>query len=336
MFDVVSLGAATLDVFLRSSEFAVQKENGKKELCVIYGAKIEIDEVHFDLGGGGTNSAVTFARQGLKVASIVKIGEDFAGRKVREDLEGAGVDTSLTAEEKDEHTDYSTILWAPDGGRTILVYRGKTKLEVEDINWEGLKTKWFYISSIEGNLEIPEEIQRSKDPKRRRPNMPHTRVAWNPGRKELEQRERVLAILPQIELLNLNKEEMIELLAMKQCSNVAIREILRSAQGLPCRYIIITDDRNGSYIWQKDTKKWLWSGIYNTPKVEATGAGDAYGSGFVTGLVKGWEIRDCLQLAAANASSVVLRPGAKKGILKPEEMSKWLKMDLEIKEMRIE
>ena len=73
MFDVISIGSATLDVFLRSPELDVEKQNGTKEICVPYGAKLEVEEIHFETGGGGTNTAVTFARQGLKVACIEEI-----------------------------------------------------------------------------------------------------------------------------------------------------------------------------------------------------------------------------------------------------------------------
>jgi hypothetical protein len=36
------------------------------------GAKIDVDQVYFDTGGGATNAAVTFARQGLGVATLAK------------------------------------------------------------------------------------------------------------------------------------------------------------------------------------------------------------------------------------------------------------------------
>ena len=326
MFDVVSLGSATLDVFLKSREFALVSKDGTKEICVAYGGKLEVEEIHFDTGGGGTNSAVTFARQGLKIASIVKIGDDFAGKKVREDLESEEVDTSLVVEEKNGYTDYSTLLWAPEGGRTALVYRGKTRLEVEEVPWDRLQTKWFYISSVEGNLEIVQEIQRYKDTKIQ------SKIAWNPGGKELEQKEKVLELLPGVEVLNLNKEEMEELVGGDEGGG-GIEGLLKKARELPCRYVIITDDRWGSYLWQKDAGFWLWSGIYDTPKVEATGAGDAYGSGFTAGLIKGMEIEDCLRLAAANASSVVLYPGAKKGILKMDKTDEWFGKELKLKKI---
>jgi len=328
MFDIISIGSATLDVFLRAKGLEVEKQDGAKEICVPYGAKINVEEIHFESGGGGTNSAVTFARQGLKTASIIKIGDDFAGKKVKRDLEGEEVDSSLIVEEKGGYTDYSTILWAPDGGRTVLVYRGKSKLEVEEIPWERLKSKWFYISSVEGNLEIIKKIQKFKGFKGLKGLI---KIAWNPGGKELEQREKALALLPAIEVLNLNKEEMEKLLKMED-GRWKMEELLSEAQNLPCRYVVITNERNGSYLW--NGKIWLHAGIYkDAPRIEATGAGDAFGSGLVSGLIKGFSLENCLRLASANASSVVGKVGAKKGILHKREVKTWMSKKLNIQEL---
>ena len=65
----------------------------------------------------------------------------------------------------------------------------------------------------------------------------------------------------------------------------------------------------------------MWAAYYipsvgHTPK-NLTGAGDAFGSGFITGWIKSrGDIRYALRLAAFNADSVVQHVGAKVGILK--------------------
>lgn len=323
MFDVISFGTATLDVFLRSPGMEVEGRDGEKDICVRYGAKLEVNEIHFDSGGGGTNSAFTFARQGLKVATVVQIGDDFAGQEVLADLTEEQIPIDLVNVQKNSYTDYSTILWAPDGGRTILVYRGKTRLEVENVLWDKLEAKWTYVSSLEGNLEIIKNLKLKAN---------NLRIVWNPGGRELQQREEVLSLLSGITLLNLNKEEMEELLAIGNQST--IEDLLIKAQRLPCDYLAITDDRRGAYLWDRANATWWKSGIFeDSPRFETTGAGDAFGSGLVTGLVKGEKLEHCLYLAAANASSVVSQVGAKKGILKESDLSNWSKEKLNIEKM---
>lgn len=320
MYDVISLGTATLDVFLRSSGMEVVGQNGEKEICLRYGAKLEVDEIHFETGGGGTNSAVTFARQGLKTGVVVQIGRDFAGEKVLQDLKNEQVETSLIDIKEGMFTDYSTVLWAEEGGRTILVYRGKTRLEVSDVNWGQLQTRWFYVSSLEGNLEIVERLE-SLDGK----------ISWNPGGRELAQREAVWQLLPKITVLNLNKEEMEELLGRGVGE---MNDLLKGAQELPCEYVVITDDRRGAYLWDRAGLTWWKCGIFEeTQKVEATGAGDAFGSGLVSGLIQGRSLDECLWLASANASSVVSQVGAKKGILCQEDLKNWPREKLKIEKV---
>ena len=338
MFDVISFGTATLDVFLRSPEMQVTGQNGEKDISVRYGAKLEVNEIFFESGGGGTNTAVTFARQGLEAASVVQIGDDFAGEKVLHDLRKEGVDISLTDVQKSSYTDYSTVLWAGDGGRTILVYRGKTKLEVESVPWDKINSKWVYISSLEGNLEIVNKLQSDKAIKQQR------KIAWNPGERELKQKEDVLKLLPGITVLNLNKEEMIMLLggegekwpaSPKTASRGGeVGTLLEKARELPCDYVVITDDRRGAYLWDKKSSTWWHSGIFeDSPRYETTGAGDAFGSGLVSGIIKGESLGDCLYLATANASSDVSVVGAKKGLLKTEDLKSWPKEKLKIEKI---
>jgi len=327
MFDVISIGSATLDVFIRSKGLEIERDGGAKDICVRYGAKIPVEELYFESGGGGTNTPVTFARQGLKTASIVKLADDFAGKKIKEDLEKEGVDTRFIVKDIEEMTDYSTILWAPDGGRTILVYRGKTKLEENEIPFDQLETKWFYLSSVEGNFNVIEKC------------VVHClgsgiKIAWNPGGNELKQKEVLSVMLDDITLLNVNKEEMGELVGLGE--NFEIKELLKKAQELPCEYVVITDDRNGSFLRKKEEGFWWHCGIFEeVSRVETTGAGDAFGSGLVTGLVKGYSLDNCLKLASANASSVVNQVGAKKGILKVEEAEKWLRGNISMEKVNL-
>lgn len=312
MYDVITFGSATYDVFLRSK--GMQVSDG--DICVRYGAKLEVNEIAFDYGGGGTNSAVTFARQGLNTAGVVQIGDDFNGKKILADLQREKVNTSLV-DIQSGYTDYGTILWVPDGGRTILIYRGNTRLETENIKWDKLDAKWFYISSLEGNLDILEKLQSFKASEFQ------TKIAWNPGGRELEQREEVLSLLPGITILNVNKEEMMELLNF-QLPMTNFQDLLDRAKELPCEYIVITDDKRGAHLWDRNNGIWWKSGIFeNAPRVETTGAGDSFGSGLVTGFIQNKSIDECLYLAAANASSVVGRIGAKSGILRAGDLKNW-------------
>src|SRR3989344_2684675 len=105
MFDIISIGSATRDVLIESDQGA----------SFPLGAKIEIKKMVVTTGGGGTNYAVTFARQGLKTACIGVIGSDANGRDVLTDIEQEGVDVSMFQKHNDDLTAYSVILVHPNG-----------------------------------------------------------------------------------------------------------------------------------------------------------------------------------------------------------------------------
>ena len=83
MFDVITIGSATRDVFLASKGFKVKRDKSSVtdvDLVLPLGSKIEVENIIFETGGGATNAAVTFTRQGLKTAAIARLGEDPGGR----------------------------------------------------------------------------------------------------------------------------------------------------------------------------------------------------------------------------------------------------------------
>ena len=79
MFDIVTFGSATVDIFVESDEAHVVNIRGvEREIdlyCLKYGEKIEIDHSAFEIGGGAVNTASCFAKLGLNTAAAVKIGK---------------------------------------------------------------------------------------------------------------------------------------------------------------------------------------------------------------------------------------------------------------------
>jgi sugar/nucleoside kinase (ribokinase family) len=73
-----------------------------------------------------------------------------------------------------------------------------------------------------------------------------------------------------------------------------------------------------------DGKKRYSAGVPEAPVIDRTGAGDAFGSGFVSGFIQSnGDIEYAIQLGTANATSVVEDFGAKTGILKKGDWGKY-------------
>ena len=208
MFDVVSIGSATQDVFVKTnlSKVLVMKDSlsQKELLCFDYGAKVNVDHIEFCSGGGGTNTAFSFAHLGLKPAFLGKIGNDEAGERLLQELEEAGVDTSFHIVSKRRSTGYSVILTSFEGDRTVLVYRGANSvLDAEDIDWSFLdKTRWVHITSLSGrSAKLLPVLVRSAKRK-------GVKISLNPGSTQIRRGLKGLKnILSKVEVLFLNKEE---------------------------------------------------------------------------------------------------------------------------------
>lgn len=328
MFDIITIGSATRDVFLKSSSFYVLKESHifKNPVgCFVLGEKIVIDDIIFTTGGGAINSSVSFALKGLKTACICSVGDDFNGKSIIEELKNFGVDTSLVQIYKSEKTDYSTILHAPNGERTILVYKNASKkLSRDKIDHYKLKTKAFYISSLSGKLNLLNFILKNA-------KGINAYTAFNPGSKELKKGLDILKnYIKYVDLLILNLDEA-SYLTKQHKEN--IKEILKILSKLTIHYVLVTDGKNGSYV--SNGRWYIFSSTFPEKQIlDRTGAGDAFGSGFFYGLLKTkiFEkklqdstkeeelLKEAIRIANANATSVIENIGAKNKLLTENEL----------------
>src|SRR3989344_2877133 len=95
MYDIISIGSASRDVLLGIDDFKTFKSDdyaSGEAMCFSLGSKMEAKKIVFASGGGGTNAAVTFARQGLKTANIGVVGDDLNGQEILKELAAEGID----------------------------------------------------------------------------------------------------------------------------------------------------------------------------------------------------------------------------------------------------
>ena len=299
MLDVLTVGAATLDIFVKSPQFIVEDNL----IALKHSSKNEINQSLICSGGGATNSAVSFTRLGLKATPLSLIGDDHLSQYIIDDLKKEKVSTSLLVKNKNDTTDFSIILVVPDGGRSILTNRGSTRLEEKNLNWDKIpKSKWLYISSLEGNLDLLEKlIGFAKEN--------GSKIALNPGNRELSQRKKLLPLLKLVDLLLLNKTEAESLIGLDFIDHRFWSELVNVSSPLVC----ITNGRDGAFVYAN--AQHYYSPIVTVNPVDETGAGDAFGSTFVAALIHGLPLKDSLFWAIKNSASVVSALGAKTKLL---------------------
>lgn len=320
-YPVISIGSATLDVFIRCEDFNLidsERSFTGRFLQVPYGGKSEVSELAIQSGGGGTNTAVGFSRLGIKAAVLARCGRDFAGKIVRDDLQKEKVSAEYLLAMPEEKTDYSTILVGPDGGRTILVNRGSTRLEANQVPFGRLKADWYYISSLEGNLDLLASLLAQAEKQ-------GTKVAVNPGRKELLQPKKLTKLLKQADVVILNREEAARLTGYP----LKEEKVLPAMAALVRELAVVTNGEEGAVVYDREDHR-LVSGSFRVEMKDATGAGDAFGCGFIAGLIKKLKIEEALRLGVANGASAVTKIGAKTGLIREKEVDDWLARALPI------
>lgn len=320
-YDTISFGSATLDVFIKSPEIKVEESKRMftgKALIAPYGAKCEVEELVICSGGGGTNTAVGFSRLGLKAAVVARCGWDFAGKIVRQELKKEKVSDEFLVQAEEEKTDYSTILVGPDGGRTIFVYRGGTRIEKSVIDFRKINSFWFYISSLEGNIRLVGELVKFAKKN-------HIKVAINPGRRELAQRKKLLPIIDKVDVLIINHEEAAQLTGTTIFDPKVFKKTALVSQGI----VVVTRGAKGLYLFDEKDKLLKADG-FKVEMTDATGAGDGFGAGFVGGLAKGLKLEEALKLGISNGASAVTKIGAKAGLLHWQHAHNWLKKPLKM------
>ena len=298
MSRVVCLGSVLQDIYMID-------HNNLGEIKT--GEKLTMDKNSFEVGGGAVNAATNFARHGHETIVISNFGRDSAANAILNFLQNENVDTSYLNFTR-KKTGISVILLDSETGkRTILTCRGASenfaKLEASDLDLSN--PDWLYVTSLNGDMNTCLrffEKAKEKDVK----------IMWNPGMEEIAEKKKLLGLLQDVDVLILNE---------KEAKTLISGEILEELLVKLARYVktvIITAGARGSIATNGKETYRLAEYEMKTPK-DTTGAGDAFGAGFLSAILDGKKFKDALIFAAANATSVISYIGAQAGTLYGDE-----------------
>ena len=349
---IFSIGGATFDIFIKAHTQGVMAyrtpESHQEWLCLEYGGKVKIDEVHETFGGGATNTAVAFSRMGFEAHFIGMVGTEY-GDKVLENLRNEKVHAENASRTKKDKTAFSTILNTFEGERTVLAYAGANQyFTSEDLPLKALATAdWIFLNHLtEKNSKVPQALLQLLE------KHPKIKLAWNPGSEQCEQGIGPWKrLLDRTEILILNKEEAtcfaqtpvrpagIKHENPKFHCHIPDSHLPPYADDLGdvfCRFlktgvrnVVITDGKHGAQAC--DRKRVYFCPVVTHKIVDTLGAGDSFASGFVSAVILGHGLKDALRYGTLNANSVISEFGAQKGLLTRAAMEKALaKSDLDV------
>ncbi len=319
--DVLAVGDIVTDAFIKllHKEAEIDKDPKDKHplLCMTYGTKIPFESATIiEAVGNSANAAVSLARLGLKSSLQANIGDDQHGRDMLTALKKNNVQTQFMHINHGKMSNYHYVLWyEPD--RTILI-----KHEDYDYKWPRISEedtpKWIYLSSFaESGAYLHDDITEYLE------KHPEVKLAFQPGTFQMRMGfEKLEGLYARTEVFAVNVEE--AQMMTRKPGERNIRVLAEAIHEHGPKIVVITDGPNGSYT--SDGTQVLAMRNYPDPKApyERTGAGDAYTSTFVAGLITTGDIREAMKWGPINSMNVVQHIGAQEGLLSRAQLNKLL------------
>lgn len=312
MFDIISIGDPTIDTFLimHDHDIVLKEMDGQKKAIISWGDKLPVGEYYRTVAGNAANNAVGSARLGLNTAYYCVVAHDSGGREIVHKMEKEGVSVRYIIKNDKHPTNASTVL-SFQGERTIFVYHEHRHYELPSF----AMSSWVYLTSMGVGFEkIYKDLARYVD-------RYHVKIGFNPGTFQLRagHKDNEL-ILKRTEVLSLNVEEAQSWVG--DCDRDP-EELCKKLCHLGPKSVVLTDGRRGAYSYSKEGFYYIEE--YPGPRIEATGAGDAFTTGYIAALIHGQPHSEALRWGPINAGSVVQQVGPQAGLLIKKEMEAQLK-----------
>lgn len=311
-FDLISIGDTTEDIFMELDEETkvLKDKDGTKYLGLVFAEKIAVAKVTDVLAvGNAANVAVGSSRLGLKTALYTILGNDDTGEQMAKVLVGEGVAKEYMLFDRKRKSNLSVVL-NYKAERTILVHHERREYSLPKL----ASSRWLYFTSLgRGHEKLHTQIPRYVTTR-------GAKLAFNPGSHQLNEGLRKLRPLLKVtSVLFVNREEAQTLTGKEK----DIKVLLAKLRELGPDVAVITDGPKGSYA--SDGIQAFYLPIFPAPLVERTGAGDSYGTGFVSALAKGKPMSEAMRWGTVNSASVIQKIGAREGLLKKREMEATLR-----------
>ncbi len=301
-YDMITIGDIKLDTFVVLSEASVQCQLKMPEclLCLEYGKKIPVEVVDSQIAGSAPNVATGLSRMGFKTGVVSIMGIDGTRKHAYEVLKREKVDTRFIRTSPTAKSSYSVVLNFK-GEKTILASH------LEDVYHlpKFTKPKWLYMSELGKGYErlfhdVANYIKKTG-----------VILGFNPGAVQIQEGKRQLyELIQHTHVLFVNLEEA---QTITKEHTTEIHRLATSLYKMGPKLVVITNGKEGAHVFNGEDL--YFCHIFPSKMVEATGAGDAFATGFMGALMNGQTHNEALRWGAVNAASVVAYVGPTKGLL---------------------
>ena len=346
----LTIGGAMIDSIAIIDDDRIERmamRNAERAYLLIEeGRKIEAHEISQHCGGGGVNAAVSIARLGWDVSTILKLGQDARADVILRRLSDEGVSTRWVMRDPRAATGASSIIAAHERDAAIFTFRGaNTLLEPDDVAAEMFAVDLVYIAGLSNEAAacFPRLVDLAKDA--------GARVAVNPGIRQLTLRgDELFDRLPKIDTLSVNRTEaaaLVPALAKRfgegggplppidqtEAPELAWNGLAAGGfeMSLPRLFgalaecgvgrVLLTDGAHGAF--SSDGGDVHFRATETADVVGTAGAGDAFASTFAA-YAESVSVATALRAASLNAGSVIGHVDTQTGLLTKAELDRRL------------
>ncbi len=309
MYDVVSVGILVADAMAKPVSSIPEK--GKLGL---------VDSIALYTGGNAATCAINVSKLGLKSAVLGKLGDDGFGRFMASELQAKGVETKGVSIDKEHGTSASLVLVSPDGERSFLHCTGANgHLTERDIDYGVIADT--NIVFVTGGLLMPafdgEECAKFLKKCKEMGKTTAYDVCWDDKGRWMDL---VGPSMPYIDYFMPSIDEAIELSGGLTDPD----EIADKFLTMGPHTVVLKIGKKGCLVKTKDGKRYEVPTYMKIKAVDATGAGDSFCSGFLSGLSQGWDLEKCAKFANAVGTHCVMMAGASTGIKPMADILKFM------------
>lgn len=277
------------------------------------------------IGGAESNFAIGVSRLGHSAGWISRVGQDEFGKYIVSFIRGEGVDTSQVKLDKEAPTGVYFKERYENGESKVYYYRkgsAASRMTPQDLNQDYIASaKFLHVSGITPALSeschqtVLEAIKIAKSKGVKISLDPNIRLKlWS----EQRAREVIMEMLSQSDIVLPGQEEGRLLVGTDDPVKIA-NKMLRAG----AKIVVIKLGEKGAYYATEDKAEFV-PGYSVSKVVDPIGAGDGFAAGFISGLLKGWDITESVRLANAVGSRVTQVIGDVEGLPTMEDIEVFL------------
>lgn len=310
--DIVAIGNAIVDVIARADDAFIASEGLSRGAMQLLFTTEEAEALYAKMGpgievsgGSAANTVAGIAALGGKTGFIGQVADDELGKAFKHDITAQGVTFDTPVRPGEPATARCLILVTPDGERTMNTFLGASQhLPATALDAELIESA--AILYLEGYLWDPEEPRAAMDKAIDIARNAGRRVAFTLSDGFCVDRHRgdFLKLLDdgRIDILFANEDE------IKSLHETDDFDAAVAATALKTPLLVVTRSEKGA-IAVKDGERIAVSAEPIDRILDATGAGDQFAAGFLSGQAQSRSIEDSLTMGAVCAAEVIQHYG---------------------------